>query len=201
MAERRPAFGGHTTCPRLYHRPCRPTRSDPRGTTRLLGSRAGGLADLRNHGHDPEAWLRYRTEPVVVPLNVAELIEDSEQVQYYKVGSSSASSAATSTYMSRAESSAQSSMISRAESGWARGRLADGWKALFRLDPTTPFRSLADSLPNARLEASCVPADLLAKGRSAAGAGGAPASEGWQRSVAESRRQQDLVRRLSGAMA
>lgn len=56
------------------------------GPSRLLAGRPGsweaellGSLVYGTMSDDPDAWLRYRTEPVVVSLNVAELIEDSHQ--------------------------------------------------------------------------------------------------------------------------
>ncbi len=62
------------------------TAANVGGPHRLLAGRPGSWeADLVGslvYGtmtDDPDEWLRFRTEPIVVPLNVAELIEGSEQ--------------------------------------------------------------------------------------------------------------------------
>ncbi len=64
--------GGHC-CQR------RRTRGASRRPTRIVGGVVRGVSLLQGTmGDEPGEWQRFRTEPIVVPLNIAELIESGD---------------------------------------------------------------------------------------------------------------------------
>lgn len=84
-AQRRDSEVGHHDFAGFLARVLASTAANVGGPDQLLTGRSGSWEAgpvrsllLGTMGDEPGAWIRYRTEPIIVPLNVAELIEDGQ---------------------------------------------------------------------------------------------------------------------------